>query len=44
MSRNDHEVLRRVIKEGRRRLMNVQTVKEIEAVEMKVHIKPNATV
>ncbi len=43
MTRNDHEMLCRVIKE-RRRLMNVQAGEEIEAVEMKVHIKPCATV
>lgn len=43
MSRNDHEILCHVTKERRRCLMNVQAGEEIEAVEMKEHIKPCAT-
>lgn len=44
MTRNDREMLCRVIIEERRRLMNVQAGGEIEAVEMLVHIKPCAIV
>lgn len=40
MTRNDREMLRCEIKEGRRLLMNVQAGEEMEAVEKKVHIKP----
>lgn len=36
-------MLCRVIKEQRLCLMNVQAGEEIEAAEMKVHIKPCAT-